>query len=93
VQLMKAGFFPGTVKDPRTAFSFEMLRRFHIASLESKEAACNYVASLRRLTDNSQTATVPVRGPLLLIFVRLMSWNGGRTHIRLFCQRLGCTNI
>ncbi|KAJ7869686.1 hypothetical protein B0H13DRAFT_2350839 [Mycena leptocephala] len=32
-----------------------MLRRFCIATLESKEAALNYIASLRRLTDNSDS--------------------------------------
>ncbi|KAJ7246648.1 hypothetical protein C8J57DRAFT_983767, partial [Mycena rebaudengoi] len=38
-QLMQAGYFPATTRNPVTAFSFEVLKRFHLASLESKSAA------------------------------------------------------
>ncbi|KAJ7024207.1 hypothetical protein C8F04DRAFT_923946, partial [Mycena alexandri] len=59
-QLMEAGFFPGSVDSPRTGFSFEIMRRFHLASLESKTAALDFMSCLRRLTDNATTAKVPV---------------------------------
>ncbi|KAJ7501520.1 hypothetical protein B0H11DRAFT_2224403 [Mycena galericulata] len=81
VQLMEAGFFPGTVKEPRTAFSFEMLKRFHIAALESKDAACSYISSLRRLTDNAQTANVPDPYPAFLPTSRVYQYL--KTLIRL----------
>lgn len=59
-QLMEAGFFAGSTNTPRTAFSFDVLKRFHLASLESKSAALDYISCLRRLTDNSMTADIPV---------------------------------
>ncbi|KAJ6607969.1 hypothetical protein B0H10DRAFT_2304322 [Mycena sp. CBHHK59/15] len=65
-QLMEAGFFPGSTDTPRTAFAFDVLRRFHLASLESKTAALDYISCLRRLTDNATTATVPDPYPAFL---------------------------
>ncbi|KAJ7089398.1 hypothetical protein C8R44DRAFT_556861, partial [Mycena epipterygia] len=65
-QLMKAGYFPGSTDSPRTAFSFDVLKRFHLASLESKTAALDYISCLRRLTDNSTTADVPDPYPAFL---------------------------
>ncbi|KAJ7920401.1 hypothetical protein B0H13DRAFT_1605457, partial [Mycena leptocephala] len=40
-------------------------------TLESKDAALNYIASLRRLTDNSQTASVPDPYPAFLLTTRV----------------------
>ncbi|KAJ7339721.1 hypothetical protein DFH08DRAFT_1013175 [Mycena albidolilacea] len=65
-QLMQAGYFPGSTHTPRTAFAFDVLRRFHLASLESKTAALDYISCLRRLTDNATTATVPDPYPAFL---------------------------
>ena len=59
-QLMRARLFPATARDPRTAFTFATLNNFHIHTLESKKAAYDYLGALRRLTDNSFTADVPV---------------------------------
>ncbi|KAJ7212369.1 hypothetical protein C8J57DRAFT_1539218 [Mycena rebaudengoi] len=63
---MQAGYFPATTRNPVTAFSFEILKRFHLASLESKSAAYDYIGTLRRLTDNCQTADVPDPYPAFL---------------------------
>ncbi|KAJ6521770.1 hypothetical protein DFH09DRAFT_1330882 [Mycena vulgaris] len=65
-QLMEAGYFPSSTDSPRTAFSFDVLKRFHLASLESKTAALDYISCLRRLTDNSTTAEVPDPYPAFL---------------------------
>ncbi|KAJ7166380.1 hypothetical protein C8R43DRAFT_1103994 [Mycena crocata] len=65
-QLMKAGYFPGSADSPRTAFAFDVVKRFHLASLESKTAALDYISCLRRLTDNSMTASVPDPYPAFL---------------------------
>ncbi|KAJ6563399.1 hypothetical protein DFH09DRAFT_920273 [Mycena vulgaris] len=65
-QLMEAGYFPGSTDSPRTAFSFDVLKRFHLASLDSKTAALDYISCLRRLTDNSTTAEVPDPYPAFL---------------------------
>lgn len=59
-QLMLSGLFPATVTDPRTAFSFTMLREYTVHKLQSKKAAYDYFTSLRRLTDGVFTYNTPV---------------------------------
>jgi CxC2 like cysteine cluster associated with KDZ transposases len=59
-QLMSARLFPATMAQPTTAFSFRLLKEFHIHSLESKKAAYDYIGAIRRLTDNAFTPKVPV---------------------------------
>jgi hypothetical protein len=59
-QLLDAQLFPATTEQPTTAFTFNLLREFHIHSLESKASAYGYMGGLRRLTDNTFTADVPV---------------------------------
>lgn len=58
---MDARLFPASARDPRTAYTFNVLKDFHLHNLESKKAAYDYMAALRRLTSNSFTADVPVR--------------------------------
>ncbi|KZV59865.1 hypothetical protein PENSPDRAFT_719810 [Peniophora sp. CONT] len=57
-QLMKAGFFPATVREPSTVFSFDVMKDFHMHHLESKKAAYDYIGAIVRLTDNVFTADV-----------------------------------
>jgi len=52
-QLMSAGLFPATLKQPRMAFTFRVLRQAHLMNLESKAAMYDFVGTLRRLTDNA----------------------------------------
>lgn len=59
-QLMNSHLFPGTPKDPKTAFTFEVLKTFNLLNLQSKCGAYDYMLTLRQLTDNVYTATVPV---------------------------------
>ena len=59
-QLMEAGLFPGTTSEPRSAYTFAVLKEFHMHNLQSKCGAFDYVLSLRRLTDNVFTSKVPV---------------------------------
>ncbi|KAJ7857939.1 hypothetical protein B0H14DRAFT_3135672 [Mycena olivaceomarginata] len=58
-QLMRSRLFPATAKDPKTAFTFSMLKEFSLHNLESKKAAYDYLGAILRLTDNSFTADVP----------------------------------
>ncbi|KZV60063.1 hypothetical protein PENSPDRAFT_594542 [Peniophora sp. CONT] len=57
-QLMRAGFFPATIREPSTAFSFELLKDFHMHHLESKKSAYDYMGAVVRLTDNVFTADI-----------------------------------
>ncbi|KAH6891666.1 hypothetical protein BKA70DRAFT_1119857 [Coprinopsis sp. MPI-PUGE-AT-0042] len=51
-QLMKANLFPATFVKPKTAFTFAVLKQYHIHHLESAESAYSFIAALRRLTDS-----------------------------------------
>ncbi|KAG5635468.1 hypothetical protein H0H81_011141 [Sphagnurus paluster] len=46
------GLFPATVRRPTTAFTFQVLKQFHLHHLESKESTYDFIGALRRLTDN-----------------------------------------
>jgi len=63
-QLLKAQLFPATTEQPTTAFTFSVLREFHLHTLESAMPAYDYMGALRRLTDNTFTADVPVSSRL-----------------------------
>lgn len=52
-QLLKMALFPATLRRPATAFTFRVLRQFHLLHVESKTAAYDFVGTLRRLTDNA----------------------------------------
>ncbi|KAJ7924485.1 hypothetical protein B0H13DRAFT_1601526, partial [Mycena leptocephala] len=60
-QLMRARLFPVTTRDPHSAFTINLLKDFQLHNLESKKAAYDYLAAIRRLSDNSFTADIPVR--------------------------------
>ena len=60
-QLTKARLFPATIERPETAFTFDVLKQFHIHCFESKRSAFDYIGALRRMTDNTGTEVVPVR--------------------------------
>ncbi|KAJ6484788.1 hypothetical protein C8R45DRAFT_1075191 [Mycena sanguinolenta] len=72
-QLMRSRLFPATVKDPRTVFTFSMLKEFALHNLESKKAAYDYLGAVLRLTDNGFTADVPNPYANFLRVVRV--WN------------------
>ena len=59
-QLMAAQLFPGTPSEPESAFTFAVLKHFHMHNLQSKCGAFDYMLSIRRLTDNVFTSKVPV---------------------------------
>lgn len=65
-QLMRARLFPGTTLNPKSAFTFDVLKEFSMLNLQSKCGAFDYMKSLRRLTDNVSTHTVPVSTTLHL---------------------------
>ena len=59
-QLLKSGLFPATFSQPRMAFTFQVLDHFHKLHLQSKLSTYDYVATLRRLTDNAFAQRVTV---------------------------------
>ncbi|KAF8127298.1 hypothetical protein K438DRAFT_1646519, partial [Mycena galopus ATCC 62051] len=59
-QLLNARLFPCSFEETASAITFNTLKQFQIHHLESKVAAFDYCGSLRRLTDNAFTPSVPV---------------------------------
>ncbi|KAJ7434610.1 hypothetical protein B0H11DRAFT_1757333, partial [Mycena galericulata] len=55
IQLMRARWFPATGKNPRTAATFQVLRRYHLMTLESHCSGAEFYNTLARETDNSGT--------------------------------------
>ncbi|KAF7306198.1 CxC2 domain-containing protein [Mycena indigotica] len=51
-QLIRAGLYPATTTNPRTAATINVLRHFHLNFLESKCSAYDFYYSLARQTDN-----------------------------------------
>jgi hypothetical protein len=59
-QLLKARLFPATTTDPKTAFSFDVLHAFQLHNMQTKCSSFDYILTLRRLTDDTFTTSVPV---------------------------------
>ena len=62
--LLHARLFPASFKNPKTAFTFEVLDHFLIDSLECKTAAMNFMSKIRRMTNEAFPSRVPVRIPM-----------------------------
>jgi len=60
MQLMAAGLFPATFRNPKTAFTFRVLEEFHLDNLECKTTPGQFISRLRRLTSEEFPNTVPV---------------------------------
>ncbi|KAG1765578.1 hypothetical protein EDD22DRAFT_845369 [Suillus occidentalis] len=58
LQLLRAGLFPVSSTQPKTAFTFEVLDHFLIDSLECKTSARSFFEKLTRLTNNRFPDTV-----------------------------------
>lgn len=52
MQLMTAGLFPATFRNPKTAFTFRVLEDFHLDNLECKTTPSQFFSRLRRLTND-----------------------------------------
>jgi CxC2 like cysteine cluster associated with KDZ transposases len=60
MQLMTAGLFPATFRNPKTAFTFRVLEEFHLDNLECKTTPSQFFSRLRRLTSDEFPNTVRV---------------------------------
>ncbi|KAJ2935743.1 hypothetical protein H1R20_g1351, partial [Candolleomyces eurysporus] len=61
IQLMRARLFPATLTEPRTAASFRVLETFQMLSFTAKTSAYEFLAALKRRTDNTHLEAVPDR--------------------------------
>jgi hypothetical protein len=53
IQLLRMRWFPSTVRNPKTAATFQLLEHFHILTFESKASVFEVYHSLARRTDNT----------------------------------------
>ncbi|KAA1479544.1 hypothetical protein DENSPDRAFT_743719, partial [Dentipellis sp. KUC8613] len=60
-QLMMAGLFPATLRDPRTAFTFSVLDDYRLENLQCKTSAYHYYGKLRRITNPAFPGSVKDR--------------------------------
>jgi hypothetical protein len=59
-QIFAQQWFPATWKQPRTVFTFRLLRQFHIINLQSKCNMFDYYQSIVRMRNNAGTKYQPV---------------------------------
>ncbi|KIM58938.1 hypothetical protein SCLCIDRAFT_127049, partial [Scleroderma citrinum Foug A] len=99
LQLACANLFPATTKQPRTAFTFQMLDEFIQDNVECGTSAMNFYSKLRRNTSNAFPHLVPDRYQEMLQvsriwrLLKLMKWQGfhegspdpGSGKLVLFC--------
>lgn len=67
-QLVRARLFPGSTRQPLTAFTIPLLRSFRLHSLQSKCSAQDFLSSLQRMTDNVKPQNISVcrHGPCII---------------------------
>ena len=61
MQLLGFGLFPGTWKEPRTAFTINGLRDYHLLSVQCQITGIDFATYLQRCTDNVLSKDVTVR--------------------------------
>ncbi|KAL0566195.1 hypothetical protein V5O48_015816, partial [Marasmius crinis-equi] len=61
LQLMEIGWWPASYKEPRTAATFELLRKFHIINLQCQTPPTDFYRSLEQITDGSCLSKIPDR--------------------------------
>ena len=62
--LLHTKLFPASFKNPKTAFTFDVLDQFQLNALECKKVAMNFMSKIGRITDEVFPSQVPV-GPLM----------------------------
>lgn len=59
-QLLRAGWFPGTITRPQTVFTFDLLDMFHELTLQSKTTLYDFYHTIIQRTDKMQLGKIPV---------------------------------
>ena len=68
VQLFEHDLFPASTIKPSTAFTFAVLKYFHVDAVECKTSASNFFNKLRRLTEFSNPQSVPVSDDYMAVW-------------------------
>ncbi len=82
-QLLGAGLWPASWKQPLTAFSMSVMREFHLLSVQANTNAYDYFRYLQRTTDNITPDETKVSS------IYLIAW--GASH-KYWCDRTAIAN-
>ncbi|KAF8145602.1 hypothetical protein K438DRAFT_1629899, partial [Mycena galopus ATCC 62051] len=83
-QLLAVRLFPASWKHPQTAFTFGVMKQFHIRTLASQKSAYNFVKVLCMLTDNSSHHDVTVSSFSFSVMDKILTWTQDRYREFLF---------
>lgn len=61
IQLLRVRWFPGTIKDPRSAYTFDTLNTYHLLNLQGKLSLHDFYHSIRHKCDNAGVHELKVR--------------------------------
>lgn len=59
-QLLRVGWYPATPHEPKSCATFELLRYYHVLSLQSKVSVHHFYSAHERHTDNTGLSIIPV---------------------------------
>jgi hypothetical protein len=59
-QLLQAGIFPGSIKEPKMGYTLGLLEYYHQVRSRGKGSAYNFVHVLQRMADPFFAGSVPV---------------------------------
>ncbi len=62
IQLLEAGLWPASWDLPRTAFSLQVLREYHLLAMQAHTNALDFFNVIKHLTDDISPEEVEVRG-------------------------------
>ncbi|EMD30750.1 hypothetical protein CERSUDRAFT_25709, partial [Gelatoporia subvermispora B] len=74
LQLIEHDLWPASWEKPMSAFTVDVLKEFHLLSLQSQMTAQDFIRYLQRRTDNVQTDQVPDRYRELLRTMQEFIW-------------------
>ena len=60
-QLLRRKLLPATTRDPNTAYTFKLLCKVHVLSVQSKLSLYNYYIAIEHLTDATRMSGFKVR--------------------------------
>ncbi|KAF7975232.1 hypothetical protein HWV62_10194 [Athelia sp. TMB] len=79
-QLMRADIFPGSVAQPTSGFTLNLLKDYHLQTVESKKSAYDFISALRRRTNNAFPADVPFLRVIRVFKALVMLKRSGQAH-------------
>ncbi len=69
IQLLEAGLWPASWDLPRTAFSLQVLREYHLLAMQAHTNALDFFNVIKRLTDDISPEEADVRGSVAFCFI------------------------